>query len=81
MNTLDQARLGLAVSRKTSPHAVVRNRLKRVIREVFRQQRHSLDALDFIVITHPQAALVPNTELARATAQLLQKLSRTCVKS
>lgn len=33
------ARLGLAISKKVAPRAVDRNRLKRVIRETFRQQQ------------------------------------------
>ena len=36
------ARLGLAVSRKVDPHAVGRNRIKRVLRDAFRQQRADL---------------------------------------
>ncbi len=81
VNTLNHARLGLAVSRKASPHAVVRNRIKRVVREVFRQRRDQLDALDLIIIAHPQAATATKAELAQAATQLVQKLARSCVKS
>ena len=36
------ARLGMAVSRRVSKRAVVRNRIRRQIRESFRIQRHGL---------------------------------------
>ena len=36
-NESDCSRLGMAVSRQVDRHAVVRNRIKRVIRESFRQ--------------------------------------------
>ncbi|MDA8389410.1 MAG: ribonuclease P protein component [Gammaproteobacteria bacterium] len=81
INTLDHARLGLAVSRKASPRAVVRNRIKRAVREVFRQQQSALDALDFVIIAYPQAAAATKTELACAASQLVQKLTRTCARS
>lgn len=50
------ARVGLAVSRKVSKRAVVRNRIKRIIRESFRAYRGELEALDVIVIAQPVAA-------------------------
>src|SRR5699024_1996593 len=40
------ARLGLAVSRKVSPRAVERNRIKRQIRESFRRHRPDLPNVD-----------------------------------
>ncbi len=48
------ARLGLAVSKKTDRRAVVRNRIKRIIRESFR--RAELTGDDFVVISRPAAA-------------------------
>ena len=47
---LTQARLGMAISRKCAPRAVDRNRLKRVIRESFRQAGELLGGLDLVVI-------------------------------
>lgn len=49
-------RLGLAVSRKVSPHAVVRNRIKRALREQFRRLRGSLPAGDYVLVARPGAA-------------------------
>ena len=49
-NALDHARLGLVVSKKVSKRAVVRNRIKRQIRETFRQQQQTLGARDYVVV-------------------------------
>jgi ribonuclease P protein component len=38
-NSLDCARLGISIS-KSGTNAVIRNRIKRLLREVFRQNRH-----------------------------------------
>ncbi len=61
--TAPACRLGLAVSRRVSKHAVVRNRIKRVVRESFRSLRTRLPALDVLVIARPSAANVPNAAL------------------
>ncbi len=49
-NLLDHARLGIIVSRKVSLKAVVRNRIKRRIRESFRQHQQALSGLDIVVM-------------------------------
>jgi len=43
------ARLGMLVSRRHSPRAVERNRIKRCIREAFRLEQGRLGALDVLV--------------------------------
>jgi ribonuclease P protein component len=40
----------LAVSRKVSRKAVVRNRIKRQIRETFRQNKETLKGIDCVVV-------------------------------
>lgn len=49
-NGLDHARIGLVVSKKVSKKAVIRNRIKRQIREAFRQQQQTLGAVDYVVV-------------------------------
>jgi len=48
-NSLGRARLGLAVSRKCGC-AVRRNRIKRILREIFRHHSFRSNSLDLLVI-------------------------------
>lgn len=49
-NQLEYARLGVAVGKKMFRSAVARNRIKRIIREAFRLNKHKLPVgLDIIV--------------------------------
>jgi ribonuclease P protein component len=50
----DGARLGMAISRKVG-NAVTRNRIRRLIKEVFRRLREDLPPADLVVIAKPQA--------------------------
>jgi ribonuclease P protein component len=70
------ARLGLTVSKRVSKLAVVRNRLRRVLREVFRQQRATLPAGDYMLIAKPEAARADNAAL-RADLLTLFERART----
>jgi len=54
-NELGYARLGMSVSYKTVGNAVRRNRIRRLIREVFRLSHATLPALDFVVTSRPGA--------------------------
>ena len=64
------ARLGMAVSRRVSKLAVVRNRIRRQIRESFRLNRARLPACDILVIARQSAAQQSNAQL-RAELELL----------
>ncbi len=65
------ARLGLAVSRKVSPRAVVRNRIKRVLREQFRLLRAQLAPGDCVVVARTAAAAASPAQLRVAFANAL----------
>jgi len=61
-----EARLGLAVSRRVSPKAVDRNRLKRLVRESFRRHRRALASrggVDLVVLPAPAAVTTSNADL------------------
>ena len=77
-----RARLGCAVSRRVG-NAVVRNRVRRLIKETFRRIAHRLGPIDFVVIAKPSAAnlrglddlvsiLVPALERADGKAQRVE---------
>jgi len=62
-NTLDRARLGLAISKKHCRRASARNRIKRIARESFRHQQSLLTGLDIVVINQPGATTASNAAL------------------
>jgi len=66
-------RLGLAVSRKVDPHAVGRNRIKRVLRDRFRHLRQRLGAGAYVVVARSAAARADNAALREAFERLLQR--------
>ncbi len=80
-NQLSQARLGITVSRKVSSRAVQRNRIKRQVRESFRQHRLTLCGVDLVVIARPQAADSDNKTLKAALQQHWERIQRQCRSS
>jgi len=66
-------RLGISISKRKVKLAVSRNRIKRVVRESFRQQCLHLATVDIVVIAHQGIAEKTNQELkARLTKQWQQ---------
>jgi ribonuclease P protein component len=65
------SRFGVTVSARVG-NAVVRNRVKRVMREVFRQQRARLHPpLDIVVIAKPGADTLTYAQAAKEFARAL----------
>lgn len=72
-----QARLGMAVSRRVSAKAVVRNRIRRQIRESFRLNRPHLAPMDYVVLARAPAAGMDRSQLRAALETLWQRFNQT----
>ena len=62
-NGQDFPRLGLAIAKKRVRRAVMRNRIKRVIRESFRRAKKQLLGTDIVIMARDDAEQASNTEL------------------
>jgi ribonuclease P protein component len=71
-NHAAQPRLGLAIATKTFGTAVARNRIKRITRESFRLNQHTLPALDVTVAARPAARDASPALLRASLAKLWQ---------
>ena len=70
-NERGESRLGITVSSKVG-NAVVRNRIKRCVREFFRRRRHELSASeDILVIARKSASEVPCDRIAAEMSKSL----------
>ena len=73
-NELGHARMGLAISKRVSKHAVERNRIKRLLRESFRRVRHRLPPVDLMVMAREQVTTMPGSQLLCELEALWSKL-------
>ena len=80
-NDRQQPRLGLAIAKKHIRRAVDRNRIKRQIRESFRQYKDTLPPVDIVVLARHATNKKTNTELAAALKNHWQNLVKQCAKS
>lgn len=70
---MPSARLGLVIAKRVVPKAHDRNRIKRIIRDVFRHQRGQLPHWDLVVqLTGPGNA----RQVRAAMDQLMQDIQR-----
>ena len=76
-NSTDAARLGLAISKKHCRRATARNRIKRIIRESFRQHQDQLSGLDIVVINQAGASQASNPQLFDSLDRHWQRCTRT----
>ena len=80
-NFTSHGRLGVVVSRKTSPRAVIRNRVKRQIRESFRHNQERFGGLSIVVLANPKAGAAKLEALRLALQQLWDTIEKQCKKS
>ena len=62
-NQANQARLGFVLAKKQIKHAVDRNRVKRLIRESFRQNKHRMESRDFVVLARSGVTELDNQQI------------------
>lgn len=74
-------RLGMAISLKATGHAVARNRIKRLVRESFRQHRAELPALDLVVMARPGVARESSARIAGSLHTHWNRIAKICVES
>ena len=77
-NGVDQPRLGLAISKRSAKTAVARNRLKRLVRESFRQHQQVLEGLDIIVLGRDAAQNESNPNLQQSLRRHWQRVVEQC---
>ena len=70
--TGDTPRLGITITKKTGS-SVVRNRLRRRIRELFRRTRPFAEPVDLVVNVRPGAERAPFRDLAEDFARLARR--------
>lgn len=75
-NQLIHPRLGIAISRKCTRSAVIRNRIKRIVREAFRVRKAGLGCIDIVFLAHAGAAKQEAKELRAIVEGQLAELER-----
>ncbi len=75
-NSLDQPRLGMAVSTRVSRTSIVRNRIRRQIRELFRLQQHRLPPADLFITARNAARDASPADMRASLAKLFGRLPR-----
>jgi ribonuclease P protein component len=81
LNGLDHPRLGLAVGVRAAGGAVARNRIKRRIREYFREHRHELPMVDLVVNARAGAATASRAQTVASLAVHWRRVSERCARS
>jgi len=72
-NSLGFARLGMSVSTRTVGNAVRRNRVRRIIREVFRERHAELPPVDLVVTSRPGARDADRPAIVTSLERLIER--------
>ncbi len=75
------ARLGLSVPARLVGNAVRRNRVKRVVRESFRQHQHLLPAVDIVVNARAGVRNAPNAAMMESLKKHWHAVIKKCAAS
>jgi ribonuclease P protein component len=71
-------RLGLAIATRTCGNSVARNYIKRLARESFRLNQHTLPAVDVTVAARDASRLAPPAELRASLDKHWKSITRQC---
>lgn len=74
-------RLGLAISKRWVPHAVARNRVKRLIRESFRIHQQQLRGLDVVIIGRTAIGNIETADFFRSLERHWKNIRSRCDSS
>ncbi|MCW8932116.1 MAG: ribonuclease P protein component [Gammaproteobacteria bacterium] len=74
--TKDQARLGLAVAKKSVKTAVHRNRIKRLTREFFRLNQDKLACADYVILVRNGIDKMDNEVITQSLAKQFNYLRK-----
>jgi len=73
-STESQAKLGLAIAKKQVKKAVLRNQIKRIVREAFRLRKQALRGFDIVVLCRNKAGNVSKKVLSRSINKHFDRL-------
>jgi ribonuclease P protein component len=76
--TASSARLGLAIAKKSVPLAAQRNRVKRLIREAFRNNHARLPAVDLVFYASPGLSRLDNDAIRTLIADVWTQVIERC---
>lgn len=77
-NSLGHARLGITVPKKRVKKACERNRVKRLVRESFRQNQRTLPNTDIVVVGKTGLDKMTNQQITQLLSRLWKKLAYRC---
>ena len=72
----EQARIGVIVAKKNIARANQRNRIKRLVREVFRLEKNSLAPIDLVVMTRKGLEELENSECLTYIHDLIKEIEK-----
>ncbi len=76
VNSLQHARLGLVIGKKTAKLAVSRNYMRRVLRELFRLQQQEISAVDLVIRVQKKFDKLDFIQIKQEFNELLIKLNK-----
>jgi ribonuclease P protein component len=80
-NGYDRPRLGLSTAARIVGNAVRRNRIKRLVRESFRQHQHELPKVDIVVNARTGVGNADSASILRSLERHWQMIARKCAPS